>query len=193
MNKNDLVYLKQSFSNKNKYTQFIGEDGPLYDALTEQEILEMIDTEAAVNGSITLLKEMITYLSNNDTSYNGIAICPSFSVFVDTNFISEDGNITNKRAILNDYVGISFNYGYFYYRRSGKMLQIDEFEDDSNMRIFYSKLSDFIVGLNECGLELERISNFDDIRQLICENKEPLGKIAVSFKKTNSYSKRKNN
>lgn len=189
MNKDDLILLKRSFDNKKKYSQYIGKDGSLYENLNEQQILSMIDSNSAVEASIDIMKQMILMLSNSDVSYNGIAVCPEFSVFVDNDFVDENGDIVNKKGILEDYVGISFCRGYVYSGRThSEVFKIDEFED--GQRIFYSRFSDFVIGLNECGLELDGISNFDDIRQVIFDDKRPYGKISVSFKKTRPYAKK---
>ena len=187
LNKKDLLQFKSGFDNKKRYMQYIGGEGPLYDYLTEDKIILMLDPFQAVDSSLQLMKNMIIHLSSEDNSYSGIAICPRFSVFVDSDFISEEGNITNKKGILNDYVGISFPKGYVYSGRKGKVFSVDELPE--NEYIVYSRFSDFVILLNEAGLELDGISSFDDIRDIISNDMDPLGKIEVSFNKKRSYSK----
>lgn len=191
MNKADLMQLKRSFDNSKRYSQYIGGDGSLYQNLTEQQILSLVDSDEAVNASIGILKSMILFLSNNDVSYNGIAIYPVFSVFVDNDYVDEDGNIINKKAILNDYIGISFDKGYVYSKRThSEVFQITDFEECQD--VYYGRFSDFVIALNEAGFDLEGISSFEDIRKLTYEDKKPFGKIAVSFNKKSSYIKKKN-
>lgn len=189
LNKKDLLQLKSGFDNKKRYMQYIGEEGPLYDCFTEDKIILMSDSLRAVDSSLQIMKNMIINLSSEDSSYSGIAICPRFSVFVDGDFISEDGQITNKKGILDDYVGISFPKGYVYSGRSGKVFSVAELPESEC--IVYSRFSDFVILLNEAGLELDGISSFDDIRDIISNDMDPLGKIELSFNKKRSYSKTK--
>ncbi len=189
MRKSDLVLLKRSFDNQKRYSQYVGGDGSLYENLTENQILSMTDSDLAVNTVTTVMREMILYLSNSDVSYNGIAVCPLFSVFVDNDFIDEKGNIANKKGILDDYVGISFDKAFVYSGRThSEVFPITSIDDAQY--ILYGKFSDFVLGLNECGLDLEGITSFNDIRELIYEDKRPFGKVAVSFKKTRPYTKK---
>lgn len=188
MNRDDLLLLKKSFDNKKKYTQYLPEEGPLYNELTEAEILQSMSSSQAVDGVMEMLKLMVVSLSSQDVSYNGIGLVPTFSVFVDNDYISEDGYITSSKAILKDYVGISFARGYVYSGRShAKVFPVGDFEESAN--IFYTSFNDFVIGLNECGLELDGITSFADIKKLVSEDKTPNGTIRVSFSKNKTYQK----
>lgn len=188
MNKEYLLELKKCLDNKKKYTQYIGNEGPLYDQMTESEILELSDSKGAVENALEIMKEMIIELSHSDTSYSGVAVCPAFSVFVDNSFVNDAGEITSENAILDDYVGISFSTGYVYSGKRGEVFSLDNISD--NQCIVYGKFSDFVVLLNECGFELKDISSFSDIKEKICRGFSPVGKIEVDFEKRKSYTKK---
>ncbi len=189
MKKDDLVRLKASFDCGCKYSQYVGGDGPVYDELSYDQIISMSNSEVAVNSSIKLMRDMILFLSNRDISYNGIAICPIFSIFVNNDYIDKNGNIVSMDGILDDYVGISFDMGYVYSKKNySKVFQISEVDDNED--IFYCRFSDFVIGLNECGFELERISNFRELSKLVFEGKQPVGKIPISFKTSKLYNKK---
>ncbi len=163
--------------------QYIGNDGPLYDRLALRDIYLMTDTKKALVSIEEVFKDMMLYLSTNDISYDQLSICPFFSVFVDSNFVDkENGAITDKQAVLNDYVGISFGKGYFYFE-GNRLPFAPELMANFNSEIFYVSFSDFVVGLKEMGYDFDWISNFNDIKKQTGSHSVAVGRIDVSFTK----------
>ena len=91
--KEDLIRLKNSFDTGKRYSQYIGGEGSIFDSLSKEQIISRDDSEKVVVYVEELFEKAICNLSSNNILFNKVSVNPVFSIFVDDDFLDENGEI----------------------------------------------------------------------------------------------------
>ena len=186
--KEDLIRLKNSFDTGKRYSQYIGGEGSIFDSLSKEQIISRDDSEKVVVYVEELFEKAICNLSSNNILFNKVSVNPVFSIFVDDDFLDKNGEIVDyENGIIKDYVGIVLQ-PVMAFDDNGSVDFVGDF-DYNNAPVFFTKFSDFVLKLNECGYELDGISCFGDICNKISNDENVFGEIGICFEKEISSCK----
>lgn len=187
MNKDQLRELKKQLEQK-KYLKVLMENGEIIeieDVVLVSEYKKKIETKKSIETLTTGFEELIKYLMEENEEFDQITFTPTFGVLVNesdyddvTESIRENAQILDDTAVIDFYLFSIKNEGI-----KKENVNIPKYIMENLEQTFVVPFKEFMMELAGEGLELEGISNFEDLKNRY------QGEISIKFPKKQEYNK----
>lgn len=193
--KNSLLTFKEITGRGKKYTLFTFEDGPVWDSYTEAFLFRHND-DVSVD-VVETFGDVIEKLNNNGRVIEDINLGLNFSIFADIDSLNEEGYFTGEPSIYDDKVSVMIDNISGHYSFGGEesdtkpfsVVARDKGTEVLDGHLFITNFSDFVIGLNKIGFELEGISSFNDVKTKILNGEKAEGMVSLTTEKEKVYKK----
>ena len=190
-----LLTFKEIAERGKQYTLFSYGDGPVWDVYTEAFLFRH-NADVSVD-IIETFGDVIEKLNNNGRVIEDITLGLDFSIFVDTNSLDDNGYLVGEPSVYNDKVSVRIDNisGHYSDGRddtNSKSFSIIAGEKGSELLDGHScitNFSDFVIGLNKIGFELEEIASFDDVKTRVLNGEKAQGSVSLATTKDRVYKK----
>lgn len=169
--------------------------GPIWDICTEAFLFRH-NADVSVD-IIETFGDVIEKLNNNGRVIEDITLGLDFSIFVDTDSLDDDGYFAGEPRVYDDKVSVRIDSisGHYNDKKEAdgsKSFSIIAGEKDSKLLDGHScitNFSDFVIGLNKIGFELEEITSFDDVKTRVLNGEKAQGTVSLATTKDRVYKK----
>ncbi len=193
--KNSLLTFKEITERGKKYTLFTFEDGPVWDSYTEAFLFRHND-DVSVD-VVETFGDVIEKLNNNGRVIEDINLGLNFSIFADVDSLNEEGYFIGEPSIYDDKVSVIIDNISGHYSVGGEengtkpfsVIARDKGTEVLDGHLFITNFSDFVIGLNKIGFELEGISSFNDVKTKILNGEKAEGMVSLTTEKEKVYKK----
>ena len=190
-NKDSLIKYNELLDRKEMYSAYDNEAGPAWNLLSDAEIYRKC--ENATDDIILVFGDLLKHLHDNNTKVNDLSLGLSFSVFVDDDSITEEGELKDSPKVLSDYVEVVID------NVSGHTTNNQEFSVDTlsgpeslyDRSLFVTRFSDFVIGLNKAGFTLDGLDSFGDVKEKVLSGEKASGTINLGMEKESVKEYRK--
>ena len=193
--RNSLLAFKEMLERGKKYTLFTFEDGPVWDSYTEAFLFRHND-DVSVD-VVETFGDILEKINNDGRVIDDIKLGLNFSIFADTDSLNEEGYFASEPSIYDDKVSVMIDNisGHYSLGREGSdtksfsVIARDKGTEILDGHLFITNFSDFVIGLNKLGFELEGISSFNDVKTKILNGEKAEGSVSLTTEKEKVYKK----